>query len=166
MNMGAIKDLVDLVTQLSNSVVDRKFAAEIRQIQGMIGGIQSEHASMHEKRIELMTENASLKQTISSLEQKISELQREITNIKNIPTDKIDKLSEEAEKILLFLAKHEDVSSGEIAHGISLDLVRTEYWLGELSDNEFVFSTLRMCEETTYYLAQKGRGYLIKNNLI
>lgn len=164
--MGTIKDLVDLVTQLSSSVEDRKFAAELRQIQGMIGGIQSEHAAIHEKRIELMTENASLRQTISSLEQKIFELQREITNIKNKPTDKIDKLPEEAEKILLYLTRHEDVSSGQIAHGISLDLVRTEYWLGELSDKEFVYSSLIMEEETTYFLAQKGRGYLINGNLI
>jgi septal ring factor EnvC (AmiA/AmiB activator) len=164
--MGAIKDLVDLVTQLSNSVEDRKFASELRQIQGMIGGIQSEHAAMHEQRIELMTENASLKQTISSLEQKLVELQREITNLKNTPTDKNNKLSEEAEKILLYLAKQEDVSSGQIAHSISLDLVRTEYWLGELSDKEFIYSPIIMGEEPSYFLAQGGRGYLIKSNLI
>ena len=51
--MGAVKDLVDLVTQLSNSIEDRKFAAELREIQSMIGGIQSEHAAMHEQRIEV-----------------------------------------------------------------------------------------------------------------
>lgn len=164
--MGAIKDLVDLVTQLSSSVEDRKFAAELRQIQGMIGGIQSEHAAIHEKRIELMTENANLRQTISSLEQKISELQREITNIRNIPADKSDKLPDEAERILRFLAKNEDLSFGLIALGISLDRVRTQYWLEDLSDKEFVYSSLIMEDETTYFLAQKGREYLIKRNLI
>jgi len=46
--MGAIKDLVDLVTQLNNSVEDRKFALELREIQKMIGGLQSEHADIHE----------------------------------------------------------------------------------------------------------------------
>ena len=56
--MGTIKDLVDLVNQLSSSEQDRKFAAELRQIQSMIGAIQSEHAAIHEQRIELMTQNA------------------------------------------------------------------------------------------------------------
>ena len=49
--MGALKDLVDLVTQLAGSVQDRKFAAELRDIQSMIGHIQSEHAELHEQRI-------------------------------------------------------------------------------------------------------------------
>jgi hypothetical protein len=73
-DMGAIKDLVGLVTQLTDSVKDRKFASELRNIQSMIGSIQSEHAQMHEQRIKLMTENAELKQKIISLEQEILDI--------------------------------------------------------------------------------------------
>jgi hypothetical protein len=45
-DMGAIKDLVGLVTQLTDSVKDRKFASELRNIQSMIGSIQSENQHM------------------------------------------------------------------------------------------------------------------------
>jgi septal ring factor EnvC (AmiA/AmiB activator) len=69
--VGAVKDLVDLVTQLSNSIQDRKFAAELRQIQIMIGSILSELAEIHEQRIALPTENAKLKHKIATLNQKI-----------------------------------------------------------------------------------------------
>ncbi|PKN21885.1 MAG: hypothetical protein CVU68_06125 [Deltaproteobacteria bacterium HGW-Deltaproteobacteria-3] len=100
--MGAIKDLVDLVTQLSNSVEDRKFAGELRQIQGMIGGIQSEHAAMHEQRINLMTENDNLKRENTSLKQKISELQKQIANNQSPSPQLPEKFHEEAEKVLIF----------------------------------------------------------------
>ena len=69
--MGAIKDLVDLVTKLSDNVQDRKFAAELREIQRTIGNLQSEQAALHEQRIALMTENAELKQKVSMLEQRL-----------------------------------------------------------------------------------------------
>ena len=157
--MGAIKDLVDLVTQLSGSVEDRKFAAELREIQGMIGRIQSEHAAMHEQRIALMTENAELKQQIATLQQEIVSLK--------IPTSKPDDdLSEEAQKILLYLTKYKYVDARQIAYSASLDLTRTEYWLGELSKKKMVYVSRAINSPNTYSLAQKGREYLITNKLI
>ena len=83
--MGAIKDLVDLVTRLSESVQDRKFAGELRQIQGMIGGILSEHAELHESRIALMTDNEKLKKQIPALEARIAQLQKENAELLDPP---------------------------------------------------------------------------------
>jgi len=45
--MGAIKDIIDLCTQLSNSLQDRQIAAELNQIQSLILQLQSEHAELH-----------------------------------------------------------------------------------------------------------------------
>ncbi len=59
--MVTIKDLVDLITQLTKSVKDRQFASELRQIQLMISGIQSEHATLHEQNVKLISDNAKLK---------------------------------------------------------------------------------------------------------
>jgi predicted nuclease with TOPRIM domain len=103
-DMGAIKDLVGLVTQLTDSVKDRKFASELRNIQSMIGSIQSEHAQMHEQRIKLMTENAELKQKIISLEQEILDIKQGITASNN---QSISKTTNEEEKILLLLSETE-----------------------------------------------------------
>ncbi len=164
--MGAIKDLVDLVTQLTNSVEDRKFAAELRQIQAMIGGIQSEHATIHEQRIELMSENAQLKQANASLQQKIIALQNEINDPKqSIPQEKA-RLSEEAEKILIVFTKHTDITAVQISNIVSLELTRTEHWLDTLLDDDMISASYSMMSDTTYFIAPEGRKYLVDNNIV
>jgi predicted nuclease with TOPRIM domain len=157
--MGAVKDLVDLITQLSNSIEDRKFAAELREIQGMIGGIQSEHAALHEHRIKLMTENAELKQ-------QMAELQQQLLDFKNQESVPNNKLPEEAQSILLFLARNKDVTAIQIAHNISLDPTRVEYWVDEFAEKEMACPCYIIEEPTTYSIGQKGRAYLIANKLI
>ena len=72
--MGTIKDLVDLATQLVNSVEDRKIASELREIQTLALTLQSEQASLHEANIKLREEKIELSDKIRSLERKIEEL--------------------------------------------------------------------------------------------
>ncbi len=74
--MGAIKDIVDLTTKLVDSVKDRKFAAELRELQRMIGGFQSEQAELHESRIALLSENAELKTKVSALQDSLTNCQQ------------------------------------------------------------------------------------------
>jgi uncharacterized protein with PIN domain len=71
--MGAIKDVVDLLTQLANRVQDRKIASELNQIQSLILSIQSEHAELHETNIQLREERLSLKERIQELETQLAE---------------------------------------------------------------------------------------------
>ena len=66
--MGTIKDLVDLTTQLANSVQDRQVAAELNNIQQLILQLQSEQAELHEKNMTLREEQLQLKERISVLE--------------------------------------------------------------------------------------------------
>src|SRR5271157_1973516 len=72
--MGTIKDLVDLVTQLSTSIKDRKIAAELREVQSLALTLQSEQASLHEANMSLREERQELKEKIRHLEHKIEEL--------------------------------------------------------------------------------------------
>ena len=72
--MGTIKDLVDLATQLVNSVEDRKIAAELRGIQTLALTLQSDQASLHEANMKLREEKIELSDKIRSLERKIEEL--------------------------------------------------------------------------------------------
>ena len=65
--MGTIKDLVDLTTQLANSVKDRKIATELNDIQSLILQLQSEQAALHEANIELREERLTLKEQIQKL---------------------------------------------------------------------------------------------------
>lgn len=70
--MGTIKDIVDLVVQLNDRVEDRKIAGELRQIQQMVGKLQSEDAKLHEKNIELLRENQQLTEKLSLIQKKVS----------------------------------------------------------------------------------------------
>jgi len=148
--MGAVKDLVDLVTQLAGSVQDRKFAAELRGIQSMIGAIQSEHASLHEQRIVLMTENAELKQTIASLK-------NEVTALKAQKADHSAPAVQTDEKL---------ATADQIAYAISKDLVTTEYWIDVLKDRNMIDFSVVINQPSDYYLIEKGREYLVKNKMV
>lgn len=72
--MGTVKDLVDLVTQLANSVQDRKITSELNAIQSLILKLQAEQAALHQANVELREERLSLKERIKELEAEIQEL--------------------------------------------------------------------------------------------
>ena len=72
--MGTIKDLVDLITQLANSVQDRKIASELTAIQSLILELQTEQATLHEANVELREGKLSLKKRIQELETEIQKL--------------------------------------------------------------------------------------------
>ncbi len=72
--MGAIKDLIDLLTQLASKVEDRKLAAEVSTIQTLILSIQKEQAELHDTNFHLREERLGLKERIQELEAQIKEL--------------------------------------------------------------------------------------------
>lgn len=82
--MGTIKDIVDMATQLANSVEDRRVAAELNNIQKMILAVQSEQAAQHEK-------NMALNEERNSLLQRIRDLEAEVVRLKS--TTKMDRPS-------------------------------------------------------------------------
>jgi septal ring factor EnvC (AmiA/AmiB activator) len=164
--MGAIKDLVDLVTQLNSSVEDRKFAGELRQVQSMIGAIQSEHAEIHEQRIDLLTKNAELRQEISTLKEEIQLLKQQLLE-SNTPNAGIQNtLADDEVRILLFLANAQAAPAQTIAHQIGHSLTKTQFWLTRLQGLDMIGHTISFYEASKYYLEQPGREYLVKNELI
>jgi cob(I)alamin adenosyltransferase len=72
--LGAIKDVIDLLTQLTTHVQDRKLAAELNTIQLLILKLQGEHAALHETNIELREERLALMERIQVLESQIKEI--------------------------------------------------------------------------------------------
>lgn len=72
--MGTIKDIIDLITDLSKRINDRKIVSELQNVQRMVLEIQAEQAKMHESNIELREENQSLKKTVRNLKDENSAL--------------------------------------------------------------------------------------------
>ena len=72
--MGAIKDVIDLLTQLSEKADDRKRVAELSSLQSLILRIQAEQAELHQTNTDLREERLGLKERIQELEVQIKEL--------------------------------------------------------------------------------------------
>jgi cell division septum initiation protein DivIVA len=74
--MGTIKDLSDLITNLSCDITEKRFADELRKIKTLMTEIQAYQTDLVEKRIKLMRENEDLKNKIDDLNQEINFLRR------------------------------------------------------------------------------------------
>ena len=72
--MGTIKDLMDLTTQLANSVQDRRISAELNAIQSFALEIQSQQANLHEANVQLREEAHSLQKRNQELESEVEQL--------------------------------------------------------------------------------------------
>jgi len=164
--MGAVKDLVDLVTQLSSSIEDRKFAGELREIQGMIGSIQSEQAESHEKSLALMTENAELKKTINALEDEIHTLKNQETP--ETSNNSFEKLPEEAEQMLVeFASARDGVISNSVIQKLGLSHAKGEYFYDLLETRNYVeIGSLIMNQGAFIIATAPGREYLVEYDLI
>jgi len=72
--MGTIKDIVDLSTQLANSVKDRKITSELNAIQSLTLQLQSEQLVLGETNLEL-------KESLFLLKNELTEVKEERTNL-------------------------------------------------------------------------------------
>ena len=164
--MGVIKDVTDLVIQLAERVENRNFAADLRQIQSMIGEIASENAGFHERNIELMEENARLRRTIVSLKEQVAALESEADSTHDSNSASIEPLSDEQDLILSFLAPLREAQLETIAGAISQDILTTEVWLNKLMDRGMVSMFIRMGGPAGYYVTRDGKEYVVENGLI
>jgi predicted transcriptional regulator len=162
--MGAIKDLVDLVGRLTDSVKDRKFAAELREIQRMIGGILFEHAELHENRIALMTDNEKLKKQIPSLEARIVELEKERMALLNPPHT--DPPTDEQISIMRTLTHpYNKVCAADIAKKTGISHVIVDH-LAEAIDSAGFIHTHYSDGIPRYSLTRKGRTFLYERKML
>ena len=86
--MGSIKDIVDLITQLRNSINDRKITSELLQIQQYVDDIHSECLQAKERALDYKIELSSEKEKLISCHRKIRNLhdsyEKKIRDIKFI----------------------------------------------------------------------------------
>jgi len=78
--MGTIKDIIDIITQLTKNVKDRRFASELNAVLSLILKIQTEQTKLHEANIELREEKLSHREQIHRLENEIKTLQSSTTS--------------------------------------------------------------------------------------
>lgn len=156
--MGTIVDLTNLVTRLIDSVQDRKFAGELREIQRMISNLQSEQAVLHERNISLMRENEDLRKSILSLQMKEAQPQQPIRN---------DKLDETSTKILIAIANERKLTRDMVYYRFGLSKAKGDYYFDGLLELKFIHMTHgQMGVGMFYSTTAAGRKYLAENNLL
>ncbi len=120
--------------------------------------------------------NAVLRDKLQQLEKKYEELEAENTQLKGENQrlkSKVKELTSSEElceievKILKLLSSHGlELTAEMIASILGLNLTKTEYYL-ERMWKQYVYSHDYSNERPSeYYLAQKGREYLVENDLI
>ena len=80
----------------------------------------------------------------------------------------VETLDEIEENILVLLSStNQELTVQMIASSLQLNLTRVEYYLEKMYDTELVLSNDWTDDRPSeYYLAQKGREYLVKNDLL
>lgn len=127
--------------------------------------------------------NAVLREKLKDFEKKHEELEAEITKLKGENKKLVDEnqqlkselkeltnigeLGEDETKILRLLAMSErELTDEEIAGKLGFQLVKTKYYLERMWREYICSYDYVNGRPSEYYLIQKGREYLIKNNLI
>lgn len=77
-----------------------------------------------------------------------------------------DSIEEVKVKILLFMSKYEEIYAGNVASALGIGIQTAQFHLEELQETNMVDASYSMGGETSWYLAQSGRKYLVRNNLI
>ncbi len=117
--------------------------------------LRSKLVELEKRYEELEAENTQLKSENQRLKSKLEELTSS------------DKLCENEVKILKFLSSSgQEPIADMIARSLGLSLTKTEYYLQRMR-NKYVYSHDYYTERPSdYSLHQKGREYLIENDLI
>ena len=159
-------DVIGVLSSVKDKVLD---AAHHDLLKGA-------YELQNENITQLRSNNEALKESNILLQEKVTEQKKEIkrlrVSVKEL-TAKLDalpdvgELSEEERKILQFLSScEEDVSTEVIAQRLGLSLTRAKYYLEQMRQSDYVYSQDYTDGRSDYYIAQKGRGYLMQKGLI
>jgi regulator of replication initiation timing len=159
--MTAIKDIVDLIADLKKRVENRKFLADLRQIESNVSKLHLANAGLVESNQALKAENTELKAKIAMCEKQMVEAKASRTQL-------MADLDEMSEKMLLVMAKSSEcITKDEAIRILGLEKARGEYCLDQLAAREFIrYSRFSAGERIPYYVTPAGREYLMKRGLI
>ena len=139
---------------------------------------KDQYLALEKKNVDLLTINQSLSQKILTLEAENSSLKAENMKI-NKEINDVNKnksnLPKDQEKMLVFISQHsEDLQEEFIVNQTGLNFQKALFYLNDLTNIGYVYANRRMgvgdifggIPPTTYRITQKGRKYLIDNNIL
>jgi hypothetical protein len=147
--------LVDLIEKLINE----RGSAEIMEKRLVL--FKEQAAAVDERNMKLESENAELKHTLITVTKERDEL---LANLRQFT--KSDELDQTEKDLLKALTTISEVNAQTLANRVGTDLVRAEYYLQKLEQEEYIYGQHFVGGASLYSLGQRGREFLIKNRLI
>lgn len=114
------------------------------------------------REAELAAENQSLKLDNEKLRQEIQRRNDESEKEKSHG----NSLEEIKVKILTYMANYEETYVGSVASALGIGMQTAQFHMEELVDTNMINMSCYFGGESTWYLTQDGRKYLVRNNLI
>jgi len=138
--------LGDLLKEIPLSVIQ----------QQKIAHMEAEYADMKAEKASLKDDLRQANAEIAKLKKQVEQLAHDVSNLDDVET-----------RILSALADSEiDPVPSSLIFILDLHRERFNYAIERLIELDFVHKSPLWEDEPSYSLAQKGRGYLIRNNLI
>ena len=118
---------------------------------------------MNEQLINLIQKNSELNKVINSLKLQLKSLKKQTYIVENQNSNQKKQFSKEEKQILIFISKAGKATTGQIVNKLKYDLPIAEYCLKRLCENDMVFFSTVVNQQSAYYLGQEGRKYLTEN---
>ena len=122
-------------------------------------------ALVQEKYDALEVENKQLKNKIEELQQQNTALREQLTALRPQGQGELEEMEVEILK-LLGSGQGVELGAGPIASRLNITVPKAQYYLVSLNENEYIYCPAVIDEEPEYVLGQKGREFLVKNDLI
>ncbi|MEM8491303.1 MAG: hypothetical protein AAF756_10835 [Pseudomonadota bacterium] len=161
--MGDIKDLIDLTIELANRTENRQVSEALLEINREVLTLQSETMNALRENADLFRENAGLVKKVAELTATISRLEEDAKEV----GDALPALSDEEEKLLLFVAQRERVFASQVAAHLGVEKVKAEYFLDSLIKRNLIHYIVSFnAPENPHFPTPAAREYLAERDLI
>ena len=142
----------------------RRLRKREREYQERVKGLENDVKTLQGQVTPLKTRAGELNSELSEAKIKNRRLEKQLNELSP------SSLEEAALKILAYLAKPDkDKYKSAIAASLELHMTTLEYHLGELESRELIRLVKALSRNRpirTYQLTQKGREFVVRNNLI
>jgi len=157
------------LTDLFSKLIVEHGSAEVQAKH--IALFKDQLALADKKIMELETENTSLKSQLENAETTIQKLTKKNEDLRskiqgNEQTSHSSTLEEIKVKILVFMSKFEETYVQNVASALGIGTQTAQFHLEELMDANMVSMSCYFGGESSWYLVQDGRKYLVRNGLI
>ncbi|MGO9019117.1 MAG: hypothetical protein ACLQVJ_12300 [Syntrophobacteraceae bacterium] len=127
-----------------------------------VSAVVKERLALAEDRFRAIEEeNKKLKRRIAALEEENKGLRAQS------PASQQPQEPEEIEiKIMTLLSKIGQGTIRDVAQTLQISITKAEYHISEMEEAELLHGSYSYVDEATFSLAQKGRVFLVKNDLV